>query len=1235
MGKRERNQISRRSLIKGMVASGAIGFIGTAAAQSDTPLASIATDEFSNAVSNTNFTGKEQQKNVFTESAHDYPVDGESYLVMSSGDAENIMGDPETFSSVSANGIKIENYSPDGYVANDVATFVVEFVVPDGAQSVAFDYKFGSEENPSYLDSPYQDFFEAVVFPPDDSPRNIALLPDGDPVTVDNANQYSNSPGGTSDSPDPPYPSSPDTVLNAVTESQTAVWNVSQYQGQQVSMFFRIADASDYVFDSAVLIDNLRFGGDIEETNLARVNAALNEYEDALFSAIDDQVRAMARAEAKYYHKHGSDYADSVIDYFGAKAGVISDPDVDPEVESILDEATGAELDDTGAEELYAFYEAMYSKASQNMTEDDLTTLFAHYYRGTSLGQSTYLTFDVDSTASQSGVAPLAEDGQTLNEIVEFTQDCILGTASTSGLKQDILQELTTSDLSAATVETFASAIEQRASNLNSEVKITDDEYDTTADVLTADEGFKAKLVVPDTDDAGAESENVESQLAVTTGIIGGLSLKAILTGGATKFTAGAIGMGGLGLAGSNALGTISSANSLSASTYTGGQLASAGSALSSAQAIASTQTALHYSRIQALVDYLKLVDTATSTLECGTTAFQDFLNAAKAMSSEADGSGDLPTQDVVGLSIDDISVSDIQAEDQLPNSGMGRATGSVTLSNTGLVSVRPDLSASKIRETVAYTGFQTGSEHPIVFEEIPDIQPGDTETIEFTYLAPVGSVLDLATDYELEIVETQTDASESASFETEATSIDLDVPSSTVSGGTITTGETIFEVVTPSSDASFVTFTLEYGQFDGDLHLYDSQGNHCGFDYTTGEIQNEIPNAVHSGDDDGVTNQEYISVSNPGGSEFEVEVTVEEIGTVTQDVESFEGAGARSTERQSSQQGTVEPMAVSPVDGLATEAGETEFTTTLTELTPQPATMALSPISMSTSESGSITASTTISEVGTFESIQNVDLSVDGDLLQDGGDASIPGENVSFGDDSFTVQAGGGQSVSVTVDVPAGLSAGTFTGTVEASGSSADGTVTETVPLTVDVESDSSGPTPGTVSRTLSTTSAQPGGDVSVTIEAVAADPALSISEQFGTPFGGATLDSLSIEGNSGQTIVEEVDQGGLVVTLGQLSAGTAVTIEYTVTVPGDATSGDTFSITGSYDSGDVSKNIGAADISVQDGPFTGPVADYNTDGDDDIDIIELGKASAAYANGKIGITELGQVAAAYANTS
>ena len=171
----------------------------------------------------------------------------------------------------------------------------------------------------------------------------------------------------------------------------------------------------------------------------------------------------------------------------------------------------------------------------------------------------------------------------------------------------------------------------------------------------------------------------------------------------------------------------------------------------------------------------------------------------------------------------------------------------------------------------------------------------------------------------------------------------------------------------------------------------------------------------------------------------------------------------------------------------------------------------------------------------------------------------------------------------------------------------------------------------PGTVSRSVSATSANAGGEVAVTVEAYSASNSVSISESFSPQLGAASIKSVSYD--SGQTISSEADPNGLVVIVDGLSSGDTVTVEYTVTVPGDAKGGEVFAIGGEFSS-DGTVDIETVEITVNDGPFEGPAADYNFDSDNSIDITELGQAAADYANGEITIVELGQVASAYANS-
>lgn len=1073
-------RVYRRSLLKIIAAGSTIGLTGKTAAQANNSLGSIATQKFVSAATGTSFTGVEDQRQVYSDPAHGFPLEGSSYLVLSSGSADGILGSPSTFVSDPVGGKQIPNYSPDGYVANDVATFVVSFIVPNDAETVAFDYKFASEENPSFLESQYQDFFEAVVFPPEGNPQNIALLPDGDPVTVQNANEFANSPGGGSQNPSAPLPSSPDTVFNSVTDRQTATWNVSQYQGQEVSMFFRIADASDSVYDSAALIDNLRFAGDIDvDPNLNRVNAALDDYEQTFFDAIDGELRALANAEAKYYTEYGQEYADRVIDYFIKKSETEADPSVAEEIVSVADDALNGGPEATAADELYTFYDEMYSEASENMTEEELTDVFYNYYKGTYDGQSNVISFDITQATSNSQAVSLAQNGETLGSIIDFAQDCIVGSASASGLKQEIAQKVAESEATASAVEALVNAIQQRTEELQLQTERTTTEYSSTAETLTNDEDFKAKLVVPEVNESVSGDSVAEPQL-----LAGGLGIAA--GGGALLKVVGSVGVGGaakaaggggllyLGAQGapaaSNALGSVGStvgSGLNGANSYLGGQAAAGSSALANGGSIATVQTIQHFQRLQSLTKLFKLVDTAKGTIECGTTAFGDLLDAAESLDSVSDTSN----QTLSGTELSGLQVEDLTVDDQIPGSQWARGTGSVTITNTGSIPITPELSASRITETITYTGIEVGAAQPLAFGDIPELGPGESSTIEFEYLAPVGGLLEIITNYTVEITEKQTNESQTATFDTEALDFDVSVPSATVADGTISTGETVSETVTTAPDAESATFTLDYDKFDGDLHLYDQQGNHVGIDYETGEIENEIPEAVHSGDDNGVTTKENISVSNPSGAEFDIEVIFEEIGTVVQSGDPIDAqqqglpprSESQASQREAAQTSQATQASISPIDAQASGAGTTEYTAEVTELTPQPANITLEPVATTVTGSGTVNTSLTVSEVGTFVDIEGVSASLTSDLSYASGDETLASSIVSFEDEGVSIAAGSTKEVPASVAVPSGAQAGTYEGTVELTASTAGDEISETASITITVAQD---PEPTTTTK-------------------------------------------------------------------------------------------------------------------------------------------------------------------------
>ena len=249
----------------------------------ETVAESLSKTDFYATVDSVDLDGGEAQIAAFERSIQGFPRDGESFGVLSSGGAPAAAGDPETFLSTYTEGsVSISNGSPGGYDAFNVVTLTLRFTVPEDAEDLEFGYRFATEELPTYSSSGYQDFFTATVVRPDGSEENIALLPDGDPVTVDNARPYANDPNGTSTDPEPPLPEPQDTAFNAVTDVVNANFDVSDLQGEELALELRVGDASDSSLDSAAFVDGLGYGsrcpvGELADTKLGLVDDIRSE----------------------------------------------------------------------------------------------------------------------------------------------------------------------------------------------------------------------------------------------------------------------------------------------------------------------------------------------------------------------------------------------------------------------------------------------------------------------------------------------------------------------------------------------------------------------------------------------------------------------------------------------------------------------------------------------------------------------------------------------------------------------------------------------------------------------------------------------------------------------------------------------------------------------------------------------------------------------------------------------
>jgi len=216
-------------------------------------------------VSNISYTGDAMQIGTFL-SAGGFPIT--EGLVMSSGDVNGIPGAGGTFVSGGPGG----NGDADLDVVSSAGTndaVVLEFdFVPTG-DSINFDYIFGSEEYPEFVNSGFNDVFAFIISGPGfagpfaNGGVNIALLPDGvTPVTIDNVNnllnaQYyvDNAAGGANG-----------VVFDGYTVTLSARAAVTC--GEVYHIKLALADAGDFAYDSGIFLKARSFISPTIQVNL-------------------------------------------------------------------------------------------------------------------------------------------------------------------------------------------------------------------------------------------------------------------------------------------------------------------------------------------------------------------------------------------------------------------------------------------------------------------------------------------------------------------------------------------------------------------------------------------------------------------------------------------------------------------------------------------------------------------------------------------------------------------------------------------------------------------------------------------------------------------------------------------------------------------------------------------------------------------------------------------------------
>jgi hypothetical protein len=202
----------------------------------------VETGFLANAVSSTSLAG--------------FPTNGSSFALLTSGDPSL------AFTNNDADDTGRDNFGPAdttdgahlrGTTDFDVSVFRVRVSVPAGANCLALDYRFLSDEFPEFVGTEFNDAFIAEVdsssWTTSDSavsaPADFATDTSEEGVTV-------NGVGPVAVSPDESTGTTYDAATGLVT-TKTPITPGAH------SVFLSILDQGDQIYDSAALVDNLRF----------------------------------------------------------------------------------------------------------------------------------------------------------------------------------------------------------------------------------------------------------------------------------------------------------------------------------------------------------------------------------------------------------------------------------------------------------------------------------------------------------------------------------------------------------------------------------------------------------------------------------------------------------------------------------------------------------------------------------------------------------------------------------------------------------------------------------------------------------------------------------------------------------------------------------------------------------------------------------------------------------------
>ncbi|WP_297091442.1 hypothetical protein [Thermococcus sp.] len=203
----------------------------------------ILNSNFQNSLVGAEFRGVEEQILVTTKPLLGFPIEGDSYVILSSGDARYVT-QGSTYDVENVGGLSIPGGHPvTGEDIYDVARLEITLEVPYGAKELSFRWRMVSDDY-----SPYNDFFYAYVVFPDGTKKVAATILNGTIPYITPIEPYLTSINGQDG-----------VVLWRMSSIYVAKVDVSQYQGEKITLVLEVGDEGDSIVDTAVLIDDLKF----------------------------------------------------------------------------------------------------------------------------------------------------------------------------------------------------------------------------------------------------------------------------------------------------------------------------------------------------------------------------------------------------------------------------------------------------------------------------------------------------------------------------------------------------------------------------------------------------------------------------------------------------------------------------------------------------------------------------------------------------------------------------------------------------------------------------------------------------------------------------------------------------------------------------------------------------------------------------------------------------------------